>query len=131
MIFHNLLCNGEAQSTPLCLSIAHERLEYRIPDCQGNAGAVVPNVDVQARSIAGSSHNDPPLIRGDGLACIQNEVGNHSLEAIGIEPAHGRAFMLMSDCNPPKLLSHAGHPDRAFDDVKDASSSRLKSIPIP
>ena len=128
MIFDNLLRYREAQAAALGLSVAHKRLKYRVLDRRGHPGAVIPNANLQAGLISGCGYDDPSRVRRNGLASIQDEVGDQPFETIGIEPAHGQAFMMMLDRNVAELLSHTCHPDHALDCVNDVSGSGPKSV---
>ena len=90
---------------------------------RGHAGAVIPNANLQAGLISGCGYDDPPRVRRNRLASIQEEVGDHPFETVGIKPAHGQALMMMLDRNVSELLSHTYHPDRALDCVNDVSGS--------
>ena len=89
MILDNFLRYRETQSAAFGLSVAHEWLKNRVLNHRGDAGAVIPDTNFQAGSIAGRADHDPPRIRRNRLASIRDEVGDHSFEAVGIEPAHG------------------------------------------
>jgi hypothetical protein len=48
---------------------------------------------LQAGSISGRGYHDLPRVRRNCLANIQDEVGEHRFETVGIEPAHGPSFV--------------------------------------
>src|ERR1700735_3442680 len=121
MILDELLRYRESQPATFGLSVAHKGLENRVLNCRGNAGAVIPDANLQVGSISGRGYDDLPGVRRNRLASIQDEVGDHSFEAAGIEPAHGQAFMMMWDRDAAELLCHTCHPDRALDCVYDVS----------
>ena len=128
MILDNLLRYGEAQAATLGLPVAHKGLKNGVLDCRWDAGAVIPNTNLQAGLISGRGYDDPPRVRGNRLASIQDEVGERPFETVGIEPAHVQAFMMMLDRDVAKLLSHSCHPDRALDRVNDVSDAEPKSF---
>src|SRR5271167_2903830 len=121
MILDDLLCYSEAQPAAFGLSVAHKGLENGVLNCRGNAGAVIPDANLQVGSISGRGYDDLPGVRRNRLASIQDEVGDHPFEAVGIEPAHGQACMMMRDSDAAELLCHTCHPDRALDRVNDVS----------
>jgi len=128
MILNNLLRYCEAQAGALGLSIAHKWLKDGTLNRRGHAGAVIPNANLQAGLISGCGYDDPPRVRRNRLASIQDEVGDHPFETVGIEPAHGQTLMVMLDSNAAELLSHTCHPDRALDCVNDVSGRGPKSV---
>jgi hypothetical protein len=131
MILDNLLRYRQAQSAPFGLSVAHKWLKNGILNRWGDAGAVIPDADLQAGSISGRGYHDPPRVGRNRLACVQQEVGDHPLEKVGIEPAHGQAFMMMLDSDSTELLFHSCHADCALDCVNDVSDGGPKSVTIP
>src|SRR5271163_3363 len=128
MILDDRLRYREAQAAALGLSIAHKGLKNRVLNRRGNAGAVIPDANLQAGLISGRGYDDPPRVRRNRLASIQDEVGDHPFETVGIEPAHGQASMTMLDGDAPELLFHTCHPDRALDCVNDVLGGRSKSV---
>ncbi len=128
MILDNLLRYREAQSAALGLSVAHEGFKNGVLNRRGNAGAVIPDANLQAGSISGRGYDDLPRVRRNRLASIQDEIGDHPFETVGIEPAHGQAFMMMLDSDAAELLSHTCHPDRALDCVNDVSYGGPKCV---
>src|ERR1700761_6835989 len=106
MILDNFLHYREAQSAAVHLSVAHKGLKDGIPNLHGNTGTVIPDANFQRGSLAGRGYHDPPRIRRDRLASIQDEVGDRSFEAVGIEPAHGHSFMMMLDVDVRELQFH-------------------------
>src|SRR3984885_4201891 len=128
MILNNLLRYREAQAAALGLSVAHKGLKEGVLNRRGHAGAVIPNANLQAGLISGCGYDDPPRVRRNRLASIQDEVGDHSFETVGVEPAHCQAFMMVLDHDVVELLSHTCHPDRALDCVNDVSGSEPKSV---
>ena len=94
-------------------------------------GPFIPDADLQAGSISGRSYHDPPRVGRNRLASIQQEVGDHPLDKVGIKPAHGQAMMMMLDSNASELLSHSCHADRALDCVNDVSGGGPKSVTTP
>src|SRR5580693_4034765 len=97
MILNNLLRYRESQAVALGLSVAHKGLKDGVLNRRGHAGAVIPNTNLQAGLISGCRYDDPPRVRRNRLASIQDEVGDHPFETVGIEPAHGQALMIMLD----------------------------------
>ena len=128
MILDNLLRYRETQSAAPGLSAAHKGLKNGVLNRRGDAGAVIPDTDLQTGSISGRGYDDLPRVRRNRLASIQDQVGDHPLETVGIEPAHGQAFMMMLDCDAREFLSHTCHPDRVLDCVDDVSGGRPKSV---
>ncbi len=128
MILDNLLRYREAQAAALDLSIGHKGLKHRVLNRRRDAGAVIPDANLQAVSISGRGYEDPPRVRTNRLASVQDEVGDHSFEMVGIEPAHGQAFMMMLDGDAAEFLSHTCHPDRTLDCVNDVSGGGPKSV---
>ena len=128
MILDNLLRYREAQAAAPGLSVAHKGFENGVLNRRGDAWAVIPNANLQAGLISGRGYDDPPRVRRNRLASIQDEVGYHPFETVGIEPAYGQAFMMMLDRDVAELLSHTRHPDRALDCVNDVSGGRPKSV---
>src|ERR1700685_1773902 len=121
MILDDLLRYSEAQPAALSLSVAHKGLENGVPNRRGNAGAVIPDANLQVGSIAGRGYDDLSGVGRNRLASIHDEIGDHPLEAVGIEPAHGQAFMMMRDSDAAELLRHTCHPDRTLDSVNNVS----------
>src|SRR5277367_5937160 len=114
MILNNLLRYREAQAAALGLSVAHKGLKDGGLNRRGDAGAVIPNGNLQAGLISGCGYDDPSRVRRNRLASIQDEVGDHPFETVGIEPANGQAFMMVLDGDAPELLFHTCHPERAL-----------------
>src|SRR5580693_7527341 len=112
MIFDNLLRYRETQSAAAGLSAAHKGLENGVLKRRGDAVAVIPDSNLQAGSISGRGYDDLPRVRRNRLASIQDQVGDHPFETVGIEPAHRQAFMMMLDGDARELLSRTCHPDR-------------------
>src|SRR5271156_6711121 len=130
MILDNLPRYREAQAAALGLSVAHKGLKNGVLNRRGDAGAVIPNANLQAGLIPGRGYDDPPRVRRNRLTSIQDEVGDHPFETVGIEPAHGQAFMTMLDGDAPELLFHTCHPDRALDCVNDVLDGGPKGVTI-
>src|ERR1700729_4218352 len=128
MILDNLLRYREAQAAALGLSVAHKGLKDGVLNRRGHAGAVIPNANLQAGLISVCGYDDPSRVRRNRLASIQDEVGKHPFETVGIEPAQGQTFMMMLDRNVAELLSHTCYPDRALDCVNDVAGSGPKSV---
>ena len=128
MVLDKLLRYRETQSAAPSLSAAHKRLKNGVLNCRGDAGAVIPDADLQTGSISGRGYDDLPRVRRNRLASIENEVGDHPFQTVGIEPAHGQAFMMMLDGDARELLPHTRHPDRVLDCVDDDSGGRPKSV---
>ena len=128
MILNNLLRYREAQAAALGLSVAHIGLKDGVLNRRGDAGAVIPNANLQAGLISGRGYDDPSRVRRNRLASIQNEVGDHPLETVGIETAHGQALMMVLDHDVSELFSHTYHPDRTLDCVNDALDGGPKSV---
>jgi len=131
MILDNFLCYRQAQAAAFGLSVAHEWLKNGALNSRRDTGAVIPDTDLQAAPISVRGYHDLPRVGRNRLASIQDEVGDHSFDAVGIEPAHGQAFVMMLDGDAPELLSHTCHPDRALDCINDISSGGPKSVTIP
>src|ERR1700678_1906088 len=128
MVLDNLLRYREAQSAALGFSVAHKGLKDGFPNCRGDAGAVIPDANLQAGSISGCGYDDLPRVPRNRLAGIQDEVGDRLFETIGIEPAHGQALMMMFDGDPAELRSYTCHPNRALDCLNDVSGSGSKCV---
>ena len=131
MILDNLLRYREAQAAALGLSVAHKGLKNGALNRRGDAGAVIPNTNLQAGLISGCGYDDPSRVRRNRLASIQDEVGDRSLETVGIEPAQGQTFMMMLNPDVAELRSHTCHPDRALDCINDVSGGGTKGVTIP
>jgi hypothetical protein len=130
MILDNLLRYREAQSAPVSFSVAHKWLKNGVLNRRGDTGAIIPDTNLQAASTSARGYHDPPRVGRNRLASIQDKVGDHSLEAVGIEPPHGQAFMMMLDADAPKSLSYTYHPDRALDCINDVSGGGLTRVTI-
>jgi len=130
MILDNFLHYREAQSAAVRLSVAHKWLKDGILYLRWDTGAVIPDADLQVGVISHGGYDDQSRLRRNCLASIQDEVGDHSFEAVGIEPAHRHASMMMLDGDAPELLFHTCHPDRALDCVNDVSAGGPKSVAI-
>src|SRR5215469_5838857 len=128
MILDNLLRYREAQAATPRLSVAHKGLKDGVLNRRGDAGAVIPNGNFQAGLISGCGYDDLSRVRRHRLASIQDEVRDHPFETVGIEPAHGNAFMMVLDHDVAELLPHANHPDRTLDCVNDALGGGPKSV---
>src|ERR1700685_1715291 len=128
MFLDDLLCDSEAQPAAFGLSVAHKGLENGVPNRRGNARAVIPDPNLQVGSISGRGYDDLPGVRRNRLASIQDEVGYHPFEAVGIEPAHGQAFMMMRDSDTAELLCHTCHPNRSLDCVNNVSDGWPKRV---
>src|ERR1700721_659258 len=109
MIPDNLLHYREAQPAAFGLSVAHEWLKNVIQDLRMDTGAVIPDPYLQICLISHRGYNNQSCIRRNCLASIQDEVGDHLFETVGIEPAHGRTPMMVLDRNPPELRFHSDH----------------------
>jgi hypothetical protein len=86
---------------------------------------------LQAASISARGYHYLPRVRRNRFASIQDEVGDHSFEAVGIEPPYGQAFMMMLDADVSELLSYTYHPDRALDRINDVSGGGPTGVAIP
>src|SRR5580658_2841070 len=128
MILDNLLRYRETQSASPGLSAAHKGLKNGVLNRRRDAGAVIPDANLQAGSISGCGYLDLPGVRRNRFASIKDEIGDHPFETGGIEPAHGRAFMMMVNGDARELLSHTCHPDRVLDCVDNVSGSRPKRV---
>ena len=89
MILDNLLRYCETQSAAPGLSAAHKGLKNGVPNRRGDAGAVIPDANLQGGSISSRGYDDLPRVWRNRLASIQDQVGDHLFETVGIEPAHG------------------------------------------
>ncbi len=87
MILDNLFRDRKTQPAPLGFSEAHEGLKNSVPNRQRNAGTVIPNPNLQTGSIPGGRDDDLPRLRRNRLARIQQKIGHHSFETVGVEPA--------------------------------------------
>src|ERR1700746_1392759 len=121
MILDILLRYREAKAAGTGLSIANRGLKDGVSNRRGHAWAVIPDANLQVGLISGCGDDDPPRVRRDRFASIQDEVGVHTLQTVGIKPAHGQAVMMMLDRNAAEFLSHTCHPNRALDCVNDVS----------
>jgi hypothetical protein len=131
MILDNLFGYRKAQSATLCLSVGYEGFKSGVPNRRGNAGAIIPDANLQAGWISGGGYDDLPRVWRNRLASIQDEIGDHPFEAVGVEPTHGRPFMTMLDGDAAELMFHTGHPDRPLDGVNDISCARPKRVTTP
>src|SRR5580692_639352 len=130
MILDNFLHYRKSQSAAFGLSVAHKWFKNRFLNLWRNTGAVIPDANLQVGLISARGYDDQPRVRRNRLASIQEEVGDHLFEAVGIKPAHGRAHMTMLDGNASELLSHRRHADRALDCVNDVSDGGSKDVTI-
>src|SRR5580692_9027298 len=128
MILDNFLSYREAKAPAVGLSVAHIGLKDGVLNRRGHSRTVIPNANLQAGLTSGCGYDDPPRVWRNRLASIQDEVGDHPFETVGIKPTHGQALMMMLDRNVAELLSHTCHPDRALDCVNDVSGSGPKSV---
>ena len=128
MILDNLLRYREAQAAALGLSVAHRGLKDGVLNRRRDAGAVIPNANMQAGLISSCGYDDPSRVWRNRLASIQDEVGDHPFEAVRIEPAYGQTLMMVLDHDVAEFLSHTCHPDRALDCVNDVSDGGPKSV---
>src|ERR1700761_1533767 len=115
MILDNLLRYREAKAAGTGLSIANRGLKDGVSNRRGHAWAVIPDTNLQTGLISGCGYDNPPRVRRDRFASIQDEVGDHPFQTVGIKPAHGQALMMMLDRNVAEFLSHTCHADRALD----------------
>src|ERR1700739_3952436 len=76
MILDNLLRYCEAKSAPFSLSIAHKWLKDKLLNQSWDAGAVIPDANLQAGGISGCGNHDLPRIWRNSLAGILNEVSD-------------------------------------------------------
>ena len=130
MIIDNLLHYREAQSASFGLSVAHKWLKNGILYLRWDTGAIIPDANLQASMISRSSYDDQVPCPEKLPRKHSGQVGDHPIEAVGIKPAHRRAPMMMLDSNPPELLLHTCHADRALDCVNDVSDGGPKSVTI-
>jgi hypothetical protein len=132
MILDNFLGYREAQTTALGLSVADKWPKDESLNHGRNAWTVVPDANLQAGWITRRGNHDPPRrVRRNRLACIQDEVGNHSLEEIGIEPTNGSSVMMMRDIDASEIPIHTCEPDCAPDCVKNVSDTGTKRVSVP
>src|SRR3984885_2088805 len=131
IILNNLLGYRKAQSATLGLSVGYEGFKSGAPNRRGNARAVIPDANLQAGSISGGGYDDLPRVSRNRLASIQDKIGDHPFEAVGIEPTYGSPFMMMLDGDAAELLFHACHPDRPLDGVNDVSCAGPKRVTPP
>jgi hypothetical protein len=130
MFFDNLLCDRQAKSAALGLSVANKWLKNGLSNCRRDAGAVVPNINLQTGFSFCRGYYDLPRIRRNRLASIQDKIGDYPFETLGIKPSLGRASMMMLDGNAAELPSHTCHPDRARDGVNYVDGSGPKTLAI-
>jgi hypothetical protein len=131
VILDNFFHYRETKPTAFCLSEAHEWLKNIILHLWVDAGAVIPDPNLQVCVISHCGYNNQSSIRRYCLASIQDEVGDHLFETVGIEPAHSRTPMMVLDRNSPELRFHSDHPDRALDCVDDVSGGWPKIVAFP
>src|SRR5579864_3799424 len=124
MILHDLLHNRESQASSVLFSITDEGMEEPVADGIGNAWAVIRygngdgSVDFGRRDFYRSAHG------GRGLAGIQQQVVERSLELARIEPTrHQRAAKHVDGPRMmPRMNAHRLH--RALDDVRYVAEGR-------
>ena len=130
MILDNLLRYRESQSAAFGLSVAHVWLKNGILYLRWDAGAVIPDAYLQGGVISHRGYDDHSRVWRDCLTSIEEEVGEHPIETVGIEPSHGQASMMMLDGNIPELLFHCCHADCAVDGFNDVSDRGPKRVAI-
>ena len=128
MVLDNLLRYRESQAAAFGLSVAHRGLKDGVLNRRGDAGAVIPNANLQTSLISGRGYDDLSRVLRNRLASIQDEVGDYPFETVGIEPAHWQASMVVLDRDIAELFSRTYHPDRALDCVNDVSYCGPKSV---
>ena len=128
VIFDDPLRYRESQSAAFGLSVARKGLKDGVSYRRRNAGAVIPDANLQPSAISGCGYDDLPRVWRDRLASVQDEVGDHSLHTARVEPADGQAFMMVLDGNATELLFHSRHANRAPDSVDDVAGRRLKRV---
>jgi hypothetical protein len=128
MFFDNHLCYDEAKPAALGLSVANEWLKKGLSNRRRDAGAVVPNINLQTGFGSCRGYYDLSRIRRNRLACIRDKIGDHPFETVGVKPSLGQALMTMLDGDAAELVSHTCHADCACDGVNYVAGGGLKRI---